>query len=294
MRNNLHSRRALTFLGASAALLGLLFEATPAHALDLFEIQIYEAEVNRPWQPGLELHTNYTFSGHKTPEYNGQEVPHQATRLTLEPAIGITEFLEVGAYLQNMLNRDGAYRFSGFKLRTKFVIPKRYTGKFFFGFNAEIGKVPRAIEQEGWANEFRPIAGWYNGTWLFDVNPIFGYALSGSDKFKPDLEPGGKIGFNTQQGFMVGAEYYAGLGLLTSMSPVSDQSHLLFLTVDLVEPHTVLPDPPAAAMTDPNGKPATPRETEEEDWELNVGIGRSLTDATPQQWILKTIVGRAF
>ncbi|MGC4066123.1 MAG: hypothetical protein QM784_16045 [Polyangiaceae bacterium] len=256
--------------------------------------RFYEAEVNRPWQPGLELHTNYTFAGQKTPEYEGQEVPHHALRLTLEPALGITEFLEVGAYLQNMMNRDGEYRFSGFKLRTKFVVPKRYTGKFFFGLNAEIGKVPRAIEAEGWANEFRPIIGWYNGTWLFDVNPIFGYALSGSEKFRPDLEPGGKIGFNTQRGFMIGAEYYAGLGLLTSVSPVSEQSHLLFLTFDLAEPHTVLPEPPPAAPTDPNHGAVTAKEDDEEDWELNIGFGRSLTDATPQQWILKTIVGRAF
>jgi len=281
-----------------AIALGLLagLVTAQAHALDAFEIQVYEAEINRPWHPGLEIHTNYTFSGNKIPEYAGQEVAHHATRLTLEPAIGITDYLEVGAYLQNLVNGAGEYRFSGFKLRTKWVIPRRYTGQFFFGLNAEVGKVPRAIEQAGWANEFRPIAGWYNGHWLFDINPIFGYALSGADKFRPELEPGAKIGYNTQKGFMLGAEYYAGLGYLTQLTtPITEQDHLLFVTFDLAAPAAET----ALASALPKAEPqttATKAEAAEDDgdWELNVGIGRSLTDATPQHWILKTIVGRAF
>jgi len=32
----------------------------------------------------------------------------------------------------------------------------------------------------------------------------------------------------------------------------------------------------------------------ESGWELNVAVGRSLTDATPQRWLVKAIVGRAF
>jgi hypothetical protein len=108
---------------------------------------------------------------------------------------------------------------------------------------------------------------------LFDVNPIFGYALSGSDKFKPDFEPAGKIGVNTQLGFMLGAEYYAGLGYLASPSVVRDQDHLLFATFDLADPA---------------------QSTAEQPWELNVGFGKALTSVTPQQWIAKAIVGRSF
>lgn len=273
-------------IGAGLVASSLVWGLTgSAHAGDLFEIQVYEAEVNRPWQPGLEAHLNYTLSGREAPAYVGEQAPHQVGRLTLEPAIGITEYLEVGAYLQNMINADGQYRFAGWKLRTKWVLPKRFTGNFFFGLNAEIGKVPRAVEEEGWANEFRPIAGWYNGHWLFDVNPIFGYALSGPDKLRPDFEPAGKVAFNTQYGFMVGAEYYAGLGYLSSLpAPRSEQDHLLFLTVDLAE---------AAAGT-PTVQAEKAGEEEAEPWELNVGLGRGLSDATPQQWILKAIFGKAF
>ena len=261
---------------AGLAVLGLMTALVrPAQAMDQFEIQVYQDDVNAPGHFGLETHINYTIDGHRPPSYPGEQPPNHVGRLTLEPALGITEFLELGGYLQNMINGDGQYKFSGVKLRAKFVLPSRYTGKLFFGINVEIGRVPRAVEEGGWANEFRPIAGYYNGHWLFDVNPIVGYALSGPDKFKPDFEPAAKIGFNTQKGFMVGAEYYAGLGLLTSPSPLGQQEHLAFLTFDLADP-------------------AEQSGSEEQPWELNVGFGRSLTDATPQQWIAKAIVGYSF
>jgi hypothetical protein len=265
---------------------GLLAIPSTGFATDKFEIQVYQADVDRPWQPSLEVHLNYTMSGRKAPAYEGEQSPHHAARLTLEPALGITEFLEFGAYLQNMVNADGHYRFSGWKFRTKWVVPQRYTGRFFFGLNAEIGKVPRAVEEQGWANEFRPILGYYDGHWLFDINPIFGYALSGPHKGRPDLEPAAKLGFNTQHGFMVGAEYYAGLGYLNALpAPVDEQEHLLFLTLDLAE---------RASDITSSAQPASDKGASTEPWELNLGLGRGLTEATPQHFILKAIVGKAF
>jgi len=244
-----------------------------ASGTDLFEIQVYQDDLNKPGHFGLEAHANYTIAGRQQAAYPGEQPPNHVLRLTLEPALGITEFFELGAYLQNMMNDDGQYRFAGVKLRGKFVIPERYTHRFFFGLNIEFGRVPHSAEQAGWSNELRPFAGWYDGRWLFDVNPIVGYALSGADKIKPEFEPAGKLGFNTQYGFMLGAEYYSGLGRLASPSPIGEQEHLLFATFDLVEPA---------------------ESSIEQPWELNLGIGKGLTSATPQQWIVKAIVGRSF
>ena len=249
--------------------------AYPAHGMDQFEIQVYADDLNRPGRFGLETHLNYTIDGHRTPAYAGEQPPNHVSRVTIEPALGLTEFMELGGYVQNMINGDGHYKFSGVKLRAKFVLPKRYTANFFFGINVEFGRVPKAVEEAGWANEFRPIVGFYDGRWLFDVNPIVGYALSGPNKFKPEFEPAAKVGYNTQKGFMLGAEYYAGLGLLASPSPLGQQEHLFFLAFDLAD----------ASVEDPSV---------EQPWELNVGIGKSLTEATPQQWIAKAIVGYSF
>ncbi len=245
-------------------------------ALDQFEIQVYEAEVNRPGQFALELHSNYTFQGREHPDYTGELPPDRVGRFTLEPAIGITDYFELGGYLQTMVSPSEGAQWAGWKLRGKFVVPERLNWPVFVGLNIEVGRVPLSVEEHGWANEFRPIVGYRDGYVLLNFNPIFGYALSGPDRFRPDFEPAGKVAINTQLGFELGVEYYAALGYFNKMSPLTNQEHLVFATFDLAHPaHSTAPE---------DGNP----------WELNVAMGRGLTESTGRDWIIKTIVGRAF
>ncbi len=257
------------------AALGALVSAVPAQALDRFEIQVYDDDVADPGQFGLEVHGNYTIVGHRTGDYPGAVPANQAARLTFEPALGLTDWLELGAYLQFLVQPDAGARYAGVKLRAKFVVPERLHLPVHLGLNVEIGRVPAEIEANGWANEFRPIVAWTNGVWTAAVNPIVGYALTGPDAFKPEFEPCGKLSWNTQHGFAVGVEYYAGLGLLgAGLSPLGQQEHLAFAVFDLAAP----PDAPE------NHKA----------WEFNAAIGHGLTSGTAQEWVVKTIVGKPF
>jgi hypothetical protein len=158
------------------------------------------------------------------------------------------------------------------KLRTFWVVPRRLTGHWDLGLNLEVSYVPKAAEPETWGTEIRPVIGWRSkwiGLWL---NPIIGWSLTGSDKLKPELAPAARVSVNTQRGFALGVEYYAGLGAFADLLPARQQSHLLFAAVDLA--------PPEGAAASP--------------WSVNFGIGCGLTDATPQRFVLKAIVGRAF
>lgn len=247
----------------------------PSGATDKFEIQVYQGEHNAPGQFGLEVHTNYTFAGHTSPAYDGETPADRTLRLTLEPSLGVTDWLEVGAYLQNLISPAAGARFGGWKLRAKLVAPARWKLPITLGLNVEFGRVPRSVEEEGWANELRPIVG--VRLWRFGLtfNPIIGFPLTGPDAGKPDFEPAAKLKFNTNLGFAVGAEYYAGLGRFDAgFSPPREQDHLLFAVFDL-EPRSGAPEPDSS-------------------WELNVGLGAGLTPGTAQQWLAKVIVGHAF
>lgn len=264
-------RVALPFLFTVCA---LSLTAQPAGALDRFEIQVYEPDMNRPGQFGLEVHANYALQGRSTPEYDGELAPNHVARLTLEPAVGILPWLELGGYLQTLMRPDGGVRFAGAKLRAKMVPVRKPGATFFYGLNVEVGRVPSFVEPEGWANEFRPILGFDDGHWLIDVNPIFGYALTGPEAFHPDFEPCGKLGWNTQHGFMVGAEYYAGLGAFgAGFSPWREQEHMVYAVFDRASP---------AGSDDEGG------------WELNAGLGHSLTPESANTWSAKVIVGKSF
>jgi hypothetical protein len=265
-----------------AAAAALALAAAPARAIDRFEIQVYEGDLNDPGQFGLEVHLNYTVRGTKEPEFPGQVPPHHVGRVTFEPAVGVTEWLELGAYLQFFWapNDDQGTRFGGWKARAKLIVPERIRGpRLLLGLNLEIGHVPTAVEEQGWANEFRPIIGWKGDRWLVVVNPIFGYALSGPDKFRPDLEPCAKVAFDTRLGFSIGAEYYTSLGFANDLLPASEQEHLLFAVVDLV-PRAPEPQPGSQAHGG--------------EWELNAGVGWALTDAPGPHLLVKAIVGRSF
>jgi len=255
---------------ALAAALALL-SATPAAALDRFEVQVYEGELNDPGQMGLEAHTNFTARGERAAAYPGETPPHHAFRLTLEPALGVTPWLELGAYLMTQAAPGHGYRLEGGKLRVKLIAPHGETGPFH-GLNVEVGRVTRAVEEQAWASEVRPILGWTDGRWLLVVNPIFGSALSGPQKLRLDFEPAAKASWNTGLGFALGAEWYGELGFVDALLPWSRQTHTLLAVVDLAE----VP-----------GRAKIP-------WELNLAVGGGVTSAADQQLLVKVIVGRAF
>jgi hypothetical protein len=151
------------------------------------------------------------------------------------------------------------------------VAPHGETG-LFYGLNVEVGRVPHAVEEAGWANEFRPILGWTDGTWLLDLNPIFGYALTGPDRFRVDLGPAAKLSWNTQRGVALGLEWYAEMGFVDALLSPSMQAHWLFGVIDLA---------------DVAGKEKGP-------WELNLAVGGALSSSADQQILVKAIVGRSF
>ena len=77
----------------------LVLTSFRALALDAFEIQVYNAEVNKPGEASLEIHLNNVLKG--SAESEGAILPSdKMTHVTFEPAIGITPFWEMGGYFQ--------------------------------------------------------------------------------------------------------------------------------------------------------------------------------------------------
>jgi hypothetical protein len=254
-----------------AALLLVALVAAPARAGDLFELQVYEGDLQRPGQLGLELHLNLTFRGQTTPGWPGEVPPDQVARATLEPSLGLTPYLELGAYLQGYASPSGSGS-GGWKLRTKWIVPAELGLPLRLGLNIEVAHLPTTVDQATWSLEFRPIVAWAGGRWVISFNPIVGLPLSGPDHGQATLEPALKARWDTHLGGALGLEWYADSGRLAAPESLQAQSHLLLATFDL------LPRP---------GEPEGP-------WELNLGVGGGLTAETPQVLVAKAIVGRTF
>jgi hypothetical protein len=236
---------------------------TSAQAIDAFEIEVYDAAINEPLQPSLELHYNNVLEGHTVPEYPNEIPPDHLNHLTFEPALGITRYLEVGGYLQFVIDSHGEAYWAGAKLRTKWVVPEDTWQHWRLGVNFEVSRISHEFEPDAWSSEVRPIVGYETGRWAYYVNPILDWSLSGGNGV-PDFEPAAKIRWDTGIGFGIGLEYYGDIGQLNAVPAVSQQQHYLFVAGDLL-----------------NGP-----------LELNLGLGYGLTNAS-NRWVIKLILGKA-
>jgi hypothetical protein len=180
----------------------------------------------------------------------------RALHLTFEPSIGVTDFWELGGYLQTALDPDGTWRFDGVKLRSKFIIPAKSDARWKLGVNFEL-----AYSSGEWDAEVRPIVAWENERWAFAFNPIVGIS-----KDDPTFEPCGYALIKFAPVLSVGLEYYAGLGPMARFAPLSQQEHYVYEVVNLLALKWL---------------------------ELNLGLGQGLTAAS-DRLVFKTIIGVAW
>jgi hypothetical protein len=234
--------------------------------MDAFEIQVYDGTAHGPGVPGLELHVNTVPNG-RVNVYEPELAPQGQWHFTLEPSFGVTPWWELGAYLQTALLPDGAFRYAGVKLRSKFVTPPGWDPNWRLGVNLEVSALPTAFERDVWGAEVRPIIAWENDFWLFAGNPIVDVSLAGPGSTDgPSFEPALMAKYKIRKRVALGFEYYAGFGPIVHPSRWSQQEHYLFEAFDLLSV---------------------------EGFELNAGIGEGLTHGS-NGLVLKMIVGYAW
>ena len=206
-------------------------------------------------------------SAHAAP-LSGEFALHHQAHATLEVTHGFTQYFELAGYLVTAPYVPGdAGEFAGIRIRPRLRFPKLSHFPFNVSVSFEVGFNASAFEPNTRTLEFRPILERSDGRLYVSINPDLALALKGPDSgTAPAFEPGVKISWETVPRVAIGVEYYGAAGPITRFEKGSEQRHLLFPTLDL----NVSPD-----------------------WELNFGVGRGLTDASPQ-WVLKSIVGYRF
>jgi hypothetical protein len=209
----------------------LLLCATAAGAQDAFEIQVYDTNTAPPLTAGVEIHLNAVLQGSEQPSPAGELPTHHVGHVTLEPHLGLTDWLEAGAYLQSALRPDGTYDYAGAKLRMKARLLEPAFGWLHLALNGELSWLPARYEAARRGGELRPILEARTGPLGFWLNPIVSFELTGG--FHPELEPCAKAAWWVTEAVSLGAEYYAGLGPIDGPFPLSEQVHRAFGVVDL-------------------------------------------------------------
>jgi hypothetical protein len=195
------------------------------------EIQVYDADINRPGQFSLQLHNNFTPVGRKLPDFEGGIAPNHTLNGVPEWAFGVVDWLEIGAYVPlYSWTGDGRFLIDGAKLRAEFVVPHAQDRSFFYGINFELSFNARYWEPTRNSGEIRPIIGGRIGPVDLIVNPILDTSFQGVGSL--DFAPASRVAYNFSESWAVAIEHYADYGRLSHFEPISRQQQTLFAVID--------------------------------------------------------------
>ena len=230
------------------------------------EIQVYNDDINKPGEVGLELHLNHVPSGRKIPGYVGEMRSDHRVQATPEFSFGLTPTWEAGLYVPVARDVSGAWVGNGLRARLKYIAPQTSetpeTSAWRWGVNAEVGVSARRVSQSGRGFELRPIMAWESEAWAVAFNPILGVDLGSGASRRPTFEPALKVARKVAEEQALGVEAYADLGPVGQWNPAGRRPMALFATWD--------------------GQ-----------WrgaEINVGLGRGF-QGFEDRWVVKAILG---
>jgi hypothetical protein len=228
------------------------------------EIEVYMDDLSAPGQFGLDLHNNYVISGNDPDRYPGEQAPAHVYRLTPEVYFGLTDTLELGAYLLGTRAASGETHYAGEKLRIKFVAPHDAAAGSFWGANLEFGRTGRLVSENPWNAELKGIWGYRAGAWTVALNPNIDWILAAHGG-PPEGEVDVKIAYELRSRLQVGVETYDELGPVAGPVSWRKNSQVTYLALD----------------RDFGG------------WDLNAGVGHGWTRES-DQWVFKFIIGMHF
>jgi hypothetical protein len=255
-----HTATRLTLALCAACLLpaGAAFAAPE-------EVQVYMNEMGQPGEFGLDVHANYVLEGARTADYPGAQLARHTLRVTPEFSYGLTQSLELGAYILTSRDADGRYNVGGEKLRLKFIAPQDAGNPFFYGANLELGRVKYRLDENPWNGELKGIFGYKGKRWTAAVNLNLDFKVSGPAASPTSVELASKLAYEVSPGCQLGIESYNGLGEARRLGSLGQQEHTTYAVLD----------------------------TAVRGWDLNLGVGRGYKAAS-DRWVLKAVVGVPF
>ncbi len=233
-------------------------------AQENYEIQVYSSPTQTKGSSIFELHSNFTFNGEKN-YINEVRPSYHSIHETVEITTGITKNFELGVYLFTNIRPGYGFQFVGTHIRPRVMAPASWHIPVGLSLSAEIGYQRSVYSEDTWNIELRPIIDKQWAKFYASFNPTFGITLKGViNKHTPVFEPNLKLSYQFFTKASLGIEYYGSTGYINKFDQLTNQQHAVFLVYDLVG---------------------------NANWELNIGPGYGLTQAT-DKWVGKILVGR--
>jgi hypothetical protein len=258
-------RKYVRFFRLGLSVVAMVAAPCTSHAIDFYEIQIYDTDTAPVGHLTLELHSNTTTTA--TGQLAKSQIDVHQIHETLEATYGVFKWLEVGQYLCTAKLSNGDYEYSGARSKIHFGIPQTFEWPVQFGGNIELDYMRHAAEENPTTLELRPIVGATFNRFRLVGNFAFEDPLSGRGAHRGfQFTPSGELVYKLTDWLSPAVEYYGDMGSIQPLAKVDEQQHFIVpaLNFDFL-----------------------PR------LELNLGVGIGVTRASNGVF-LKSIVGWTF
>jgi hypothetical protein len=239
--------------------------ARPSHAIDFYEIQIYDTDTAPVGHLTLELHSNTTSTA--TGQLAKRQTDVYQIHETVEATYGVLRWLEVGQYFATAKLSNGEYEYSGLRTKVHFGIPQTFEWPVQFGGNIEFDYMRHGTEDNPTGLELRPIAGGSYKKFRLVGNFAFFDPFAGQGAHRGfQFNPSGELIYDLNRWVSPAVEYYGDMGSIQPLAKVQEQQHFVVPTLNF---HFI------------------------PQLELNLGVGIGVTRASNGVF-LKSIVGWTF
>lgn len=197
------------------------------------EIQVYDAEIADVGKFNVEVHSNFTPIGRKSPDFPGGIIPNRSVNGAVEWAYGGASWFEQGLYfpVYTAYSQGRGGSLDGFKIRELFVRPHAHDHTFFYGVNFEFSVNYDYWEARHITSEVRPIIGLHLHPVDIVFNPIVDTDYTGG-LGNLEFVPATRVAYNLNEKWALAVEEYADVGPLRRFVSEHDQFHELWAVFD--------------------------------------------------------------
>jgi hypothetical protein len=207
-------------------LVPLILAASPAAALNFFELEVYPATTEGQGLHEIETQMNYVPNGRKPTEeeLEGEEFRRQGLfRQSIEYNYGLTDKIDAAAYLDLAWPNEEGPQYAGnrFRLRGGLFDKGRFPVDLGWYFEIE---VPHNEESQ-LELEFRPILSRDFGRFSLDLNPSFELPTVTSERRTLEFNYGARLLYRYSPRVQPAVEFFGGIGQIRDVDPSQEQEH---------------------------------------------------------------------
>jgi hypothetical protein len=213
------------------ALVGVaVLTGRPADALNFFELEVYPASTEGKGLHEVENLTTFVANGRAQEGEEEAETPrHRLLRSSFEYSYGLTDKIDLAAYLDLQKPNAGELAYAGSRFRARGALWDKGRYPLDLGWYVE-AELPHN-EESDLELEFRPIVSRDLGRFSVDLNPIFELPTVSGERRTLEFNYGARIYYRLSRNLVPGVEFYGDIGQIRDVEGSRAQEHYVLPAV---------------------------------------------------------------